>query len=221
MNLPFTIDQFLDVFRRYNEMVWPIQWVLNLLAIAAVIAAIKGDRRASNAAVGILAFLWIWTGVVYHLAFFRTINPASTFFGALFVVEGLLIGWLGIGRDWLKFERRLDLASVTGFVLLVYALIAYPLIGFALGHRYPAAPTFGVPCPTTIFTFGIMLLATPPRSRTLLVIPVAWSLLGLSAALQLGMWEDIGLVIAAAIATLFAFFQRPAEHPGEVVFARP
>ena len=28
MRLPFTIDQFLDVFRRYNLAVWQAQWVL-------------------------------------------------------------------------------------------------------------------------------------------------------------------------------------------------
>ena len=28
MRLPFTIDQFLDVFRRYNLAVWPAQWVV-------------------------------------------------------------------------------------------------------------------------------------------------------------------------------------------------
>ncbi|WP_414541485.1 DUF6064 family protein [Nostoc sp. CCY0012] len=28
----------------------------------------------------------------------------------------------------------------------------YPLIGYALGRIFPTSPTFGVPCPTTIFT---------------------------------------------------------------------
>ena len=221
MNLPFTIDQFLDVFRRYNETVWPLQWILNALAVAGVVAALKGGRKATPVAVGILAALWIWVGVVYHLAFFRAINPAATIFGALFVLEGILIGWLGLGRRAITFEGRSNASTVIGIGLVAYALIFYPLLGAALGHRYPSAPTFGVPCPTTIFTFGLTLMAAAPRSRVLILIPAAWSLLGLSAALQLGMWEDVGLVVAAIIATLFALFQRPAGQRGGLAFARP
>ena len=33
MNLPFTAEQFFDVFRRYNESVWPAQLALNAIAL--------------------------------------------------------------------------------------------------------------------------------------------------------------------------------------------
>lgn len=221
MTLPFTVDQFLDVFRRYNEAVWPLQWVLNALAVVALVGALKGGRRGTAVAVGVLAALWMWVGLVYHLAFFRAINPAATIFGALFIAEGILIAWLGLGRRAIRFERHRDSPTLIGVGLAAYSLVFYPLLGYALGHRYPSAPTFGVPCPTTIFTFGLTLMAAAPRSRVLLLIPAAWSLLGLSAALQLGMWEDVGLVVAAIIAALFALMQRPTGHRGEVAFASP
>lgn len=32
-------------------------------------------------------------------------------------------------------------------------------LSMRLGDGYPLSPTFGLPCPTTIFTFGIFLLA--------------------------------------------------------------
>jgi len=220
MSLPFTADQFLDVFRRYNDAVWPFQCLLNAAAVILVAAALKGGRKATIVAVSILAALWFWAGVVYHWLFFRAINPAASVFGALFVIEGMLIAWLGFHGRALAYERRTDGRTVAGVALVVYALIVYPLLGFALGHRYPSAPTLGVPCPTTILTFGLMILATAPRSRVLLLIPAVWSLLGLTAALQLGMWEDVGLVVSAIIAPLFALLQRPAGHRREVAFAR-
>jgi hypothetical protein len=208
MLLPFTMDQFLDVFRRYNESIWPGQWLMNLLAIVAVVAAAKGGRAASRVASGIVAALWMWTGAVYHMVFFRPINPAALVFGSAFLIEGLMIAWFGVARPMLRFEVRGNAATFFGFVLVVYALVGYPLVGYALGHRYPSAPTFGVPCPTTIFTFGLMLLSAPPRLRSLIVIPACWAGIAGVAAMRLGMWEDCGLVAAAVAATIVVMVQR-------------
>jgi hypothetical protein len=70
----------------------------------------------------------------------------------------------------------------------------------------PRAPAFGVPCPTTIFTAGL-LLATP-LSRWLLVIPIVWSLVGGSAAFLFGMTPDLMLF---ATAVTLAGCALPAE----------
>jgi hypothetical protein len=52
-------------------------------------------------------------------------------------------------------------------------------------------PMFGItPCPVTIFTFGVFLLAAAPVSRRLFVIPVIWSLIGGSAAFLLQVPQD-------------------------------
>ena len=208
LSLPFNMTQFLDVFRRYNESVWPAQWLLNLLAIVAVGAAVVGGRGASKIASGIVASFWLWMGAVYHLTFFRAINGAAIVFGSLFLIEGILIAWGGVARPSLHFDERTNPASRVGFALIVYALIAYPLMGYAFGHRYPSAPTFGVPCPTTIFTLGLMLLARPPRPRFLIVIPALWGVVSFAAARDLGMWEDYGLLIAAVLATALVIAQR-------------
>lgn len=220
MSLPFTVDQFFGVFRDYNETVWPMQWLLTVLAIVAIVAAIRGGRTASSVVSGVLACLWIWTGAVYHIGFFAGTNPVARVFGLAFLVQGALFAWIGVARGGLQFERRLDATTVIGFALVVYALIAYPAIGYALGHRYPASPTFGVPCPTTIFTFGMILLSAAPRSRALMFIPVCWAAISLSAALQLGVWEDLGLVVAAIVTALIVLFHRRVEPRGAVAFAR-
>lgn len=39
--------------------------------------------------------------------------------------------------------------GMTGSLLMLYAMMIYPALGYFLGHVYPKAPTFGVPCPTT------------------------------------------------------------------------
>jgi hypothetical protein len=208
MRPPFSLAEFLDVFRRYNDALWPAQGMLIALAIVAVISAMSSGRRRSKVASASLAVLWIWTGVVYHYVFFRAINPAATLFAIAFVVEGVFIAWLGVVRTSLRFEARPGWPSVIGGATIFYALVAYPLIGRALGHIYPTAPMFGAPCPMTIFTLGMLVWATPPRSRAIVVVPALWSVVALSAAIQLGMWEDLGLAVAACVA-LVATLRRP------------
>ena len=214
--LPFTLDEFLDVFRRYNDGVWPMQWLLTAIALVAIVSAFQGGPTASRLASVALSVLWVWMGAVYHLGYFRAINPAAPLFGVAFIAEGLLLAWLGLTQVSLRFEPHADAAGLAGLAMILYALLVYPLLGRALGHRYPYSPTFGAPCPTTIFTFGIVLLSAVPRSRLAIVIPVLWSFLGAFATLRLGMWEDAGLVLSALIAALIIVLERPHHHEAPV-----
>ena len=85
---------------------------------------------------------------------------------------------------------------------------SYPALGDALGHRYPAAPTFGLPCPTTIFTIGLLLWAAHRMPRAVLVIPIVWAVFGFQAAVFLGVREDLGLLVAGASAAMLLFPKR-------------
>ena len=210
--MPFSVDQFLDVFRRYNEAVWPTQWVLVALALVAVLAAASHRARFRNVPVAVLVLLWLWIGVVYHALFFRAINPAAIAFAALFVLQAGLLAWFGLARRRVTFRAPAGAAGATGVVLMTYALLVYPLLGWMIGHRYPAAPTFGLPCPTTIFTFGLFLWAERPFPRVLLVIPAVWSVIATLAAFEMGMVEDFGLVPAAILAIgLMPWRRRPVR----------
>ena len=213
--MPFTVTDFLDVFRRYNEAVWPTQLALLMLGVAAVLLAALSAPRASVAASAILAALWSWMAFAYHLAFFASINPLARVFAAAFLVQALLLVRHGVWRNQLRLEARRDVPTVLAGLVIFYALIGYPALGYAVGHEYPTTPTFGVPCPTTIFTFGILLLARPPLPRSLLVIPTLWAMVATSAALSLGMHEDLGLPIAAALAVATSLARRHRAARGE------
>ena len=210
--MPFTTTQFLDVFRHYNEAVWPAQWVLNALGVVAILLAARGTGRAGRTATIILAALWIWMGVVYHLSFFAKINRAAIGFGALFIAEGFLLLQRGIAKP-LHFHLRWNLDGSVGVLLMLYALVIYPALGLAVGHRYPATPTFGLPCPTTIFTFGLLLWVDGKAPMRLLAIPAIWTVIGSAAAWSMGMVEDYGLLISAVLSTALILFSRPARSP--------
>jgi hypothetical protein len=203
MQLPFSAEQFFGVFRAYNASVWPVQWLLAALALAAFAAAFVSNPRAGRAVSAILALLGLWTGVAYHFVFFAPINPLAYAFGAIAIGGALAFAWHGVVRERLVFRIRRDARSAFGVLLIGYALVAYPLWSIAIGHRYPELPTFGLPCPTTLLTIGMLGFLQPPYPRGVLVAPLAWSLIGAQAAFLLGVTPDLALLVAAAAAVVF------------------
>lgn len=199
MNLPFTTDQFLSVFEQYNQSIWPFQGVLNFLALGVLVLAFKRTHSSDKIIAGILAFFWLWTGIAYHAAFFGAINPAAYVFAVLNVVQGIIFLFFGVFKSRLTFRYQSNLFGIIGAAFVVYALIVYPALGYLLGHVYPKSPTFGLPCPTTIFTFGVLLWANVKIPKVVLIIPFLWSLIGFSAALTMGIREDIGLLVAGIV----------------------
>ena len=199
MVLPFTAPQFFGVFRDYNNAVWPAQWALVALAVAAV-AAVLRPRPWSGAAVSaILAALWAWMAVAYHLAFFARISPVAPLFAALAAAGAAVFVWQGVVRRRLHFRWVPGPRAVAGAGLVVFALVLYPLWSALAGHPYPQTPSFGLPCPTTIFTIGLLCLAVPPTPRSPVIVPLLWCGVGAQAAFLLGVQPDLGLIAAGLV----------------------
>lgn len=199
MKLPFTIDQFFNVFEQYNRSVWPLQAGFYLLAVFAILSAFSKRSNSNTIISVILSFLWIWMGAVYHIIYFSAINKAAYVFGIAFIIQGSLFFYFGVIKKLLSFQYTSTFYGVTGSVLLVVALIVYPVLGYFAGHVYPLSPTFGLPCPTTIFTLGILLWTNQKLPSALLIIPVLWAVIGFSASFTLGVKEDFSLLIAATL----------------------
>ena len=201
MNLPFTPEHFFGVFRTYNEAIWPAQVFLVAAALGAAYYAARPAANSDRGVALVLSLVWLWTGLIYHLLFFTAINPAAYLFGGMVLVQGVFFLWIGVVQNRLKFRAMANPRGVAGALLMSYALVIYPLLGAQLGRSYPSSPTFGTPCPTTIFTFGILLWTSGTVPRYLLIIPALWSLIGFTAAFSLGVTEDLGLLVAGVTAT--------------------
>lgn len=203
MQLPFTHDQFLDLFAAYNRTLWPAAALLWLATVAGVAWWLRSATGQGVGLPALLAVHWAWSGLVYHLVFFRTINPVALWFAALFVLEAVLFAWLGVVRRRLTFQPAPGARRMLALILVAYAL-AYPLLGLGLGLSYPRMPSFGVPCPTTILTAGLLLVVDRRHVWALGVIPLLWTVVGGSAAFGLGIRADLmlvvgGLLLAAAL----------------------
>ena len=207
--LPFTREQFFEVFASYNGATWPAAVVAYPLAVAALLGAWRGTAGAGRLVCVILAAMWCWVGIVYQGLYFSVINPIARVFGGAFVLQGLLFAVHAATGRGLEFGPRNRLRLAAGAVMILYATIAYPLIGLALGERYPAMPLFGVaPCPLLIFTFGLMLWATRAH-WWLWIVPLLWSAIGGSAVIVLSVPQDWALPLSAFVALLVAWTDKP------------
>jgi hypothetical protein len=215
MKIPFTVEQFFDIFGTYNTAIWPAQVVAYMFGIIALGLALRENKLSSRIISGILALFWIWMGVFYHIGYFSVINPAARIFGLFYVLQGVLFLLIGTILGRLSFRFNYRPLPIFGACFILYAMVIYPLLGLAFGHSYPRVPLFGVaPCPTTIFTFGILLWATKSVPAYLLVIPFLWSIVGMSAALNLRVPQDYGLVVAGVLGTTLIMVQnRKAKRP--------
>lgn len=195
MKLPFNRDQFLEIFRSYNQNTFPLQLGLYFLAVIAVLYAFRQSGARNRWISGILSFFWLWMGIMYHLIYFTGINKGAYLFGVLFVVQGGLFFFFGVMKDKLQFSVKKDRNGIWAMLIIGFGLILYPMLNVLNGHAYPYMPTFGLPCPTTIFTLGILCWVENGPSKTLWIIPLLWSVIGFTAALTLGFYEDMGLLI--------------------------
>jgi hypothetical protein len=192
------------MFEQYNQAIWPTQVLAYILGVGAVLLVVNEVPHADRLISAILALFWLWIGLVFQLLYFRQINGApAVFFGALMIFQAILFTVVGVVQHRLHFVASLDPSRLVGALFIFYALYLYPVLGSLAGHGYPLSPLFGVaPCPTTIFTFGLLLWTEPKIPRYLLIIPFVWSGFSIDATLSLGIVEDFGLPIAGLIGTI-------------------
>jgi hypothetical protein len=193
--VPFTANEFLDVFAAYNEALWPLALLLWGLTAAVFTAFVVSDRAWMRLTTLLLAGHWLWAGILYHALFFTAVNPAAWLFAATFVAQAVLI--VPAASTVTTTARRGSSRHMVSSALIFYSLL-YPAIAWADGFVYPRMPTFGVPCPTVILTIGF-LVAVSTSSMLLSIIPVAWSVLGLSAVWSFGVHADLALPAAGAL----------------------
>jgi len=208
MKIPFTIEEFFNVFEDYNRSLWPGQIFLYILALTAVALVVKGSHNSGRFVMSILTFFWVWMGFVYHIIFFSSINKAAYLFGTTFLIQGLIFLYYGVIKETIQLKFTRDFPGIVALALFIYSLVLYPFIGHTMGHVYPRSPSFGVPCPTTIFTFGLLLYSTHRVPWYVILIPLLWSVVGFSAAVNLSVKEDFGLVIAGVLSSVILIFSK-------------
>ncbi len=191
-----------SVFVCYNEAIYPLQLMLILIAGALALVAIRPGEWSTRIVWVGLALLWAWCGGVFFIKFYGPQGPAPMIFGAAFLLQAVVFALAAFRNDGGAMRLRSDARGITAGVLMGYAVLIYPLLADALGQHYPAQPTFGAPCPLTIFTFGLLVMFTGRVPAYLLVVPLFWAAMGLVPIFRWGVYEDIMLPVAGVLGVI-------------------
>lgn len=210
MKTPFTTEQFFSVFENYNHAIFPGQFFILLLGVLCILL-LHTQRPSKDMLIGsILGLLWMWVGAVYHISFFAVINPVAQVFGILFIVQGLLILY-AVSANRLHFTFHHKTFDYLGYFFILFGMFIYPVIGLLIHEEPWKMISLGLPCPSTIFTFGLLIMARNHLPKYLLIIPTIWAVVGISAAIQFGVTQDLMLIIAA-ICTIVAVYTKTNKY---------
>lgn len=203
MKVPFTTEQFFNVFEKYNSAMFPAQIIILLFALVGIFL-LHSDKPFKDKYIGVfLGLLWIWTGFVYHFAFFTEINKAAFAFGGIFILQGVFILINSFLKEKLVFTLQPQAKDYIGYFFILFGSIIYPCIGYLNGGSLFKTIALGLPCPSTILTFGFLMLTTSKFPKYLLIIPSLWAIVGLSAAIHFGVYQDSMMILAAITADFY------------------
>ncbi len=199
--LMFSPRIYWRLFESLNRAFWPLQagivlaglawlgWVWREGGTPGRAAARAGlVALALGWALGAWAFLWQRLAPIHWLAGY--IAPLFALQAAALLALAAQGAVQGHG-DWLR--------RAAGLLLLVWALLAHPLLAGLAGRPWAQAEFIGLASdPTAIATLGLLALLRGPRwpMRALWVVPLAWC--GLSAATLWTMGSAQGWVLCAA-----------------------
>lgn len=216
MNLPFTREQFMNVFKTYNTAVFPMQVIIFLIG-CSMLFLVFSKVAARNKIIGcMLGGIWIWTGVIYHIIFFTGINKAAYIFGTAFVLQGIIFAIIAY-RDKLRFSFKNGAINKISLIFAIFGLILYPIIGYVTEKSLITLITMGLPCPTTIFTFGLLGFEINGIKKRHMAIALAWSFIGFIAAVLLGIYQDVVLPLAS-LYTFIAYHHSHKQSQNQTSF---
>ena len=212
MNIPFTTEEFFQIIEKYNTSLFPSQIFILILGLVAVLL-LHNKRALKNKLIGgFLAFLWLWTGLFYHILNFTEINKAAYVFGAIFILQGLFLLYEVFIRGKLVFEFKANFINYLAYFFIWFGLIVYPVLIYALDGSFNQVISLGLPCPTTIITFGFLIITHRSFSKYLLIIPTIWAIIGTGAAINFGVYPDYLMLISAVIADIYLFGRNKAKE---------
>jgi hypothetical protein len=195
-----TLERFLDYAGTYNQDLYPSQYLMLGLGFIAILMAFIPVERFSRYISFILCFFHGWIGIQFYLVYFREYMPAPNIFAILFMIQALLFLVEGTIRNRINFRFKADLYGLAGALLILYAVFGYQALEYLLGRGYPQILSFGMfPCPTVIFTLGILLWTGRKIPFYVLIIPLLNALSGFIPVFVIGITEDIGLIISGLL----------------------
>ena len=182
-------ETFWDQMGAYNEATIPIQIVMMVTAAILIYFVFTRTSVRINTLMKLfLSFAFAWTGIVFFLIFaWSTISAVAS---TLFIIVAILFA-IDIFKK--KSEFRLPTVRWHRYLTVFWIVLVflYPVIGIALGHRYPETCMAMAPCPLTVFAIALVAAAIPTIDRKVYVFLLPWAIISLPKCLgALDCYED-------------------------------
>lgn len=210
--LLFSPETYDRLFGLANRSLWPAPLVAIAIAVAMAVLLVRGGPAAGRTVAALLAACWLFVALAWHLERYATINWAASWFAAGFAVQAFVLLWSGGWRGALRLRRGAkcvaraapDPVTVTGWVIVFFAVVGYPLLAPLSGRPWIEAQVFAIaPDPTVAATLGVLLAAEHPPWR-LFVLPVLWAAISGATLWAMGATEALLLPGLAAGSLLLA-----------------
>lgn len=166
----FSKDTLLEIYEVYNLDWWPWQILWVILALCLLYFSISFSPIRSKISSAILSAAWAWSGSVFLLGQFQSINWTAQYFAYLFFAEAALIFLFG------TVFGKLQIGNATGFQrffgLALFAASAFVPFEFFYGHPMTHVLAFGWGADrTALGTVGLLLCSNAKGLRWTLMIP--------------------------------------------------
>lgn len=200
--LLFSPDAYWRLFELANQASWPLPPLFPLIVVL-VLAASRWLRPAAPYLVaGLIVLAWLWCGVFFMRHWYKPINWFASYIEPVFYVQALLLLWTSVMRRQFRDVIASGPRRVAGSVLLLGALLLYPVAGVLRGAGLGGSEYFGTaPDPTAIATLGLCLLAHGRLALVCLVLPVFICMVGFLTLLALGSWQAAVPLLAVVAMT--------------------
>jgi len=200
--LMFSPQTYYRLFELYNADLWPAHVLALALGASPLILFYRHSDRARPWVVAIIAAGWVSVAWSYFWVRYASIHLVAPYFALAFVIESLLLVWLGLSHGRFILARASRLQQRTALGIFLFALCAYPIVGLAMGRKWTQAEVIGLaPDPTALATLGVLLLTGTRSFWVLSPIPILWCLI---SGLTLWAMASPHFFIAPVLALLVA-----------------
>lgn len=208
--LMFAPRTYWRLFELQNEALWPAQALGVLLALVLTVGLWRRHGPLLRAGALGLALAWAWIAYGFFWQRYAPVNWAASGFAWAFGLQAL--GLLALSFQHTVRATATTLRHRTGLSLLLWALLAHPLLALASGRPWMQAEIIGLaPDPTAIATLGLLLGIDAGPSALLSVLragALAWLLVSAATLATMGSWQT-AVPLATVLLTGVALLRRP------------
>lgn len=181
--LMFTPEIWARLLTRYHQDMWPLPLFTVLLGGFLLWLIYYRPQHCDRMINAGLCVCWLWVGFVFHFNYFSTITWAAFGFAGLFILQALLYLCFGVMFNKLQYQDINDhsLVNKMGVFIVVFSLIAFPLLTGLHANDWSQAHVFGLsPDATCLVSIGFILCAKPVARGFWLILPLVWCVINVA-----------------------------------------